>query len=109
MIKLYGCSDDLVEIEGDIVEEYGCPENGLLITLKHGDPDVTAGVQLRFFYDYKPLKIEQACWTIAITPIDEDAPIPWPIKVELNKYGYSPLIIIDCLKDDVRIETEKLK
>lgn len=45
MIKVYGASDDLVEIEGDIKEEFGafnCKgylmfSNGVLLTIEYGD------------------------------------------------------------------------
>lgn len=45
MIKVYGASDDLVEIEGDIEEEFGAYDckgylmfsNGVLLTIEYGD------------------------------------------------------------------------
>lgn len=41
MLKVYGCSDDLIEVEGDITDEFGCygtdeDERGVLVVLSDG-------------------------------------------------------------------------
>lgn len=36
MIKVYGCSDDLVEIEGDIEDEIGCYDRDVRIDFRDG-------------------------------------------------------------------------
>ena len=92
MIRIYGVSDDLVEIEGDVEEEIGCYDKA--VTLEVGG----AKGGLRVVAEYAPrhASSDVGVWRLGVEPIDEDVPIPWPVRVELAERGYSPVINIDC-------------
>jgi hypothetical protein len=87
-LRIYGASDDLVEIEGDVQEEIGCYDTQ--VTLEIGGLD--GGI--RVIADYGVDKA--AVWRLALEPVDEDVPVPWPVRTELGGRGYSLVIIVDC-------------
>ena len=92
MIILYGASDDLVEIEGDVQEEIGCYEKAVLVTIGRPEVDLgqnAYGVQVRMSYGD-----EAGVWAARIAPIDEDVPIPWPVRV--SAWGYSAHVVVEC-------------
>src|ERR1700748_2438502 len=94
MIKIYGRSDDLVVIEGDVYDEtsssksilIGTEQSGCVIKMKYGSKK--AGLPV---------------WTASIRQIDEGVLIPWLVRIENappagmpNPQSYSVMVIIDC-------------
>lgn len=92
MIRIHGASDDLVEIEGSVREELDAYDRPRIITV--GDK---IGGGIRAVVEYAPGPA--AVWRIAVEPIDEWVPIPWPVRIQLSPYGYSPELIIECPSD----------
>lgn len=88
MLRIYGASDDLVEIEGDVSEELGARDRQRTITIG----DDKGG--LRVIAKYAPGS--RAVWRLSVEPIDEEVPIPWPVHVELAEPGYSCAVVVDC-------------
>lgn len=87
MIRIYGASDDLVEIEGHPDgDEVGCYDEDVLIQI--GDEE-TGGVVIRMSYAprFNAFTAAFACWSAEIAQIDEDKPIPWPISISTNRYS----------------------
>jgi hypothetical protein len=108
MIRVYGASDDLVEVEGhDKISEIDC--YGRDIILVFGDAE-TGGVALRVSYNphFKAAQRAEdkdppgwACWSIEIVQLADECPIPWPISVthetrQYSRIGYTVVVSIDA-------------
>jgi hypothetical protein len=90
-MKIYGASDNLFEIEaGKASEEVNCYDKTPWVRVGN---EVMGG--LLVIGQYAPS--ENATWRLSIDMLDEDIPVPWPVRVEFN--GYSPTVIIDCPDD----------
>jgi hypothetical protein len=100
MLAIYGCSDDLVEIEGDFREEISATK----VTLTLGRPEASPGqdaagvvVQMRYSPDWA-----RACWVASIGPLAEGVPIPWAVRVvhathtRDGSVAYSARVEVDC-------------
>ncbi len=92
MIRIYGYSDDNVEIEGDVRGEIGCYDTP--VTLRIGT-DV-AGLYVIAQYD-----VHGVGWLLGVATVhgdpdhgEDDGEIPWPVRVEREKY--STAIVIEC-------------
>jgi hypothetical protein len=83
MIRIYGHSDDCVEIRGDVIDELSAFDRTRIITIG-GEG---AGVELHAKY--------AGTWEFTVKLIEEDVPCPWPIRIE-PKHGYSQQVVIDC-------------
>lgn len=97
MLKIYGASDDLVEVDGPMP---ACDEYGDGVTVVVGEHDKT---RLVVFVDFT-----QDGWKFSIhldgAELDDDsAVLPWPINLTVSDQGYSPELQIDC-PDDTRVE-----
>ncbi len=97
MIEIFGASDDLIEMRGQIHDEIPGGEKQIEITV--GDIE-TGGLVVGMSYGGKV-----ACWSACIRPIDEDVPIPWPVSVSLAETGYSVQVCVDC-PDNTPIDWE---
>lgn len=87
MIKIYGHSDDIVCIKGDIDDEvYPKGKKGEVIVTVGGEGE---GVEVVSCYD------RHGCWSFALRLIDEDVPMPWPVRIEVA-HSYSLAVVIDC-------------
>jgi hypothetical protein len=88
-MRIYGASDDLIEIEQGTVKDeiyadrddravllVGTERSGLVVTLT-----------------YAPRR-DAAVWQVAVEPVDEGVPIPWPVRVEA--FGYTACVLSDC-------------
>ena len=101
VIRIYGASDDLVEIEdsaGD-GDEIDCYDRGVEILV---DDPHHGGVIVRA--DYAP-KGAGAVWQFGLRQLDEDVPIPWPVHIEAK--GYSVHVVIECPPGTPYVETGK--
>lgn len=91
MMRIYGVSDDLVEIEGvDGGDEYGAFDRVTRIEI--GDRE-SGGLIVEMEYR------ENGCWAATAIPLADDVAIPWPVRVVLGGRGYSAQIEIDCQRD----------
>ena len=110
MIRIYGASDDLVEVEGDHLEDEF--SGGSTVTIKHvrnekcGSCDVESdhvlgGLHVRMTYADLG---EGGVWTASVAPIDEDVPIPWPVRILANGYTAIVEIQTDPKDDDIKID-----
>lgn len=86
-LTIYGSSDDLVELEGEVREEINADHAEIRIGTDLCGLVVTA--------DYAPRKAGGAVWRLAVEQVDEDVPLPWPVRVE-PRHAYSPQVVIDC-------------
>lgn len=89
-LTIYGASDDLIEVEGSIREEFQCYSgNGEIIV-------TAADGALRVF-----LRLEEnGCWSAGIGQIDEGARIPWAVAFARPDHtAYTVAITIDCPAD----------
>lgn len=93
MISVYGSSDDIVCIEGDVDDEVS---PGRLITIG----DHNRGVRIRF--TYAPSKKSGAVWRGSVEQIDEGVPMFHVSVSEADPHGYpdprsySVKLTIDC-------------
>lgn len=90
----YGASDDLLELEGDISEEYGA-YGGCAVKLAAADGELLVTAH---YGGYAPT------WSIGVSPVDEVKPIPgWPMNYSTAENGYSAALVIQC-PDDVTVQ-----
>lgn len=110
ILKFYGVSDDLFEMEGDMENEIGCYDKGAAYLL-----EAESGSMIVYAY-YAPNCIHSTSWVIGVALKDEGIPLPdWNIKYETasaNGYPdpqpYSPMLIIEA-PDDVRVIEQEAK
>lgn len=100
-MKIYGASDDLVEIEGgpEGDDEINVIDKDVRFTI---GSDVHGGIVV--VMSYAPDDLEDGCWQARLAPIAEDVPCPWPVRVDAK--GYSAVVQIDCPRD-VQMRVEK--
>lgn len=105
MIRIYGASDDLVEIEGHPDgDEVGCYDKDVCILIG----DTTAGLAVRMSYGESPIpasvgfgEIGFGCWHATVIQVAEDAPVPWPVTITTANrgnggVGYSVCVNVDA-------------
>jgi hypothetical protein len=90
MLRIYGASDDLVELDGIVYDELGAYNSHRVITVG----DDKGGLRVIAEYAPKHIKTGAGVWRLSVEPIEEDVPCPWPVRVEVK--GYSTHIVIDC-------------
>lgn len=100
-IRIYGSSDDLVEIEGDIVgaDEYSEYNNQhLKFLLKDSDSEDAVII----YVDCR----DNETWTCTVGQVEEDVPIPaWDFKIvtDFETSTYSTILEI-VLSDNCTVE-----
>lgn len=90
-IKIYGASDDLVEVEGcKGADEFNSYERGPLMW--RGELLGPTGNPMRIH------AIFEGCWSFAVGQCDEELPMPdWPIRItQHDDPRYSVLLEIDA-------------
>jgi len=97
MLKIYGASDDLVEIEGHVREEFNVIDRPCRVRVGTAND---GGVDVVMLYG------KSGMWGASIELLDGDgeldncAPIPWPIEVRKGLRGieasYSVVVEIAC-------------
>ena len=101
MIKIYGHSDDCLEIEaGKKTDEVECYDGGVVVEVHR-----KTGGGLRVVAQYAPGG--HGVWRFGVEMIDEDFPA-LPARIE-QVTGYSLAIVIDAEPGDVSITTKKLE
>lgn len=96
MLRIYGASDDLVELEGIVSDEVNHVGGGP-VRLRIGDD--TGGLFVVMKYSAGP----GAVWSARIEQIEDDVPIPWPVTVRTQDpqnhcgvAGYTVIVEIGC-------------
>lgn len=93
-IKIYGASDDLVEIEGPGGDELGAYGKRREITITTGGLGVVVGME------YAPKGTSAGVWRADIRQIDEDIDMP-PISITMGGRGYTPLVTVTVSEGSV--------
>ena len=98
-IEFYGSSDDLFEIDGSRgsePDEIGCFDRPAAVRVS------TEREGLVVVANYAPIS-GLGCWTIGISPIDEDIPLPsWPMTWRTE--GYSTLLTLEAPDDALIVD-----
>lgn len=99
-LRIYGASDDLIEVEGHISEEYSKPKGKW--TGKLTD-DTGAGM----FVTADCLKT--GTWAIGVAPLDDDAPIPdWEARLTLSEEcSYSAQLTLEVPASTILVEVRR--
>lgn len=81
-VTLYGASDDLIEIEGDVsgCDEYNAEDEHFVLV------GTEAKVRVRVWFT------RRGVWAIAVAPCDEDVPM---LPVQITGSGYSARAVVD--------------
>lgn len=87
MIRIYGASDDLIEIEGDVDEEIYA-DDGDRAVLLIGELQAGLVVTVRYAAN------DEGVWQVAAEPVAEDVPCPWPVRLEFK--GYTAVLVVDA-------------
>ena len=89
-IRVYGASDDLLEFDGAISEEFSRYSNPIVGTLTAPNGD---GLTVMAYY------ANSGVWGVGVGPLDEGATLPdWPIRFEdgkQNESSFSATLVID--------------
>jgi hypothetical protein len=85
-IELYGASDDLIEVEGDIAgcDEYNADDAHFVLTGVDG-----SALWIRVWYT------RRGVWAIALAPLDEDVPM-LPASVTGDRYTAKAIVSGVC-------------
>lgn len=102
-MKIYGASDDLVEIEdgpnGD--DEINEIDDDIRFTI---GSDVHGGIVV--VMSYAPDDVNDGVWQARLSPIAEDVACPWPVSITCS--GYSAVVEIACPRDvQMLVESRK--
>lgn len=94
MIRIYGASDDLVEIEGDHNEEVDALNDEVKVTIG------TDAGGLLVLMRYAAGGMGFATWTAEVGQMAENVEIPWPVHIghamRGSRVGYSVTVEVDC-------------
>lgn len=91
MIQIYGHSDDLVEVEGEVSDEYGAYRRAAVLRIDDHANNTAAIITGEYGK-------RNGVWSFSVEQVDEGIPLP-PIKISTHENGYSPLLTIECSKD----------
>lgn len=90
MIKIYGASNDLINVEGcKGADQFSSYADGRLMW--RGDLVAPNNGQMRIYGIY------DGCWHFSIGQVDEDVPLPsWPVLISQHERGRSTLVEINA-------------
>lgn len=95
MITIYGASDDLVELTGcDAAEEFSAIGGDIVLVVGREEASLgenASGITVRMHYG---THAAGGVWEACVSPIDEDAPCPWPVRIKIS--GYTASVEIDA-------------
>lgn len=98
-LKIYGASDDLIEVDGDLREEFyadkiGKGLEGKTITLSRIVGGTVEGLDIHVRYE------RGGVWSVAVSQLDEDIDLPdWGYA--LKNESYSTVLELDRVPEDV--------
>ena len=90
MIRIYGHSDDCLEVEGYFRGNSEYSSYSKPITIIVSDFVHNTGVIVTGEYGK-----HSGVWSIAVEPIDENKPMP-DMRIVMAGNGYSPMLMIQC-------------
>lgn len=85
MIRIYGHSDDVVCIDGDVRDELGAYDRERTITVG-GEGE---GLEVTAVYS------DSGTWQFSLRQLDEDVPMPWGVRI-VPEHAYSLAVIVEC-------------
>lgn len=95
ILKFYGASDDLFEVEGAIREEIGCFDKPGVYHLKSAEGEILVVAHYGIG--------NAAAWSVGLCQVDEGVPVPaWPVTYSMHESGYSVLLTME-VPDDTRL------
>lgn len=97
-LVISGWSDDLIQIEGDIQEEFNVIKDGPLIA----SLDIGGKLKVYAIYD--------GCWSFAPGKVDEDIEIPehWVLEfTDIMPRKYSMGLFVDTRHENVKVTLEE--
>ncbi len=96
-LTFYGASDDLVEVEGGIREEYGCYDSPCVLRL-------FSEKEKRGLFVIGQYGLSGATWMFGVAQLDEGDLVPdWPMSLSVHT-PYSVGLHIECPEDCVITE-----
>lgn len=98
VIYIYGASDDLVEVEGSIREEFMTYDGLTLRVARFDGLGNVEGLMVAARYE------DNGCWSIAPYPLEEGFALPWLVSVDFDEY--STRLAIAC-PDDVTVTVDE--
>ena len=110
MLRVYGASDDLIEIDGADLdwnddnsvltgstghdsEELGTSESGGMGIVEVGTQE-TGGCRIRAMYTVG-LPFNPGVWALSVEQLEEETPLMWPVRV-VEQHQYSVAVVVDC-------------
>jgi len=101
-LRMYGHSDDLVEVEGIAgADEYsatGWRDIASAATFRLLGPEHSC--RIHAIYD------DRGCWSFAVAPFEEGCQLPpWPVRLSLSERGHSTVLEMD-VPTGTRIDKE---
>lgn len=91
MITIYGASDDLIEVDGDIREEFSEPCGSWTAVIASADGREAIRVSAEYI---------GSTWQLGAGPASEEQPMPgWPVRVRQGtaaECSYSAVLEIDA-------------
>lgn len=92
ILKFYGASDDLFEVEGAIREEIGCFDKPGVYHLKSAEGEILVVAHYGIG--------NAAAWSVGLCQVDEGVPVPaWPVTYSMHESGYSVLLTMEVPDD----------
>lgn len=98
-LTIYGASDDLVEVEGDIREEFYAltkPLEGATLTLTRYEGEQVEGLHVHVRYE------DVGCWSVGVSQLEEGVPLPdWGLSISND--SYTAKLNLSAVPDDVKL------
>ena len=99
-LRFYGASDDLVEVEGVVREEYNVPASGSLgfRVWQDDGAGTIEGCRVKVRYT------DQGVWAVEVSHLEEGFALPWSATIE-HEHPYSVALVLRGVPEDVHIES----
>lgn len=96
MVKFTGHSDDIINVEGRVFDEFYVKDLG---EISYGVIDIGGKMRVHAIYD--------GCWSFAVGQVEEDKPLPdWPVR-HMGSSGYTAVLEIDIPKGVMLIQRKE--
>lgn len=93
----FGASDDLVELDGDLLyEEYPCDDAAFVLISPGPEGQEPGAVRVRVFYG------QDGTWFTAVAPFDDDTPFPAGFACSIDQDRYTARLTV-TVPDDTTI------
>lgn len=103
VVKVYGASDDLIEFEGAVSDEFNAYDTDFWVgelVVENGD-----GLVVTAAY------VHNGTWAIGVAPLDEDVFLPnWKITVgNADDNTYSAMLTIEIPDEAGKVKVKEIK